>query len=79
MPVEVIPDYIKAERKERQDSIEQKHFKGELNKRWLDLYGPEMAKASGFSDKEIKNARYVTDGVNDIGYYKHGEDFNKFK
>lgn len=59
--VEVIPDRIKAERHERQDSIEQAHLKGELNKRWVDLWGEQAALDKGFSKKEIKKARYVMD------------------
>jgi len=81
LPVEIIPERIKAERKERQDSIEQPHYKGELNKRYVDLWGEEIALAKGFTKKEIKNARYVMDGISDgsIRYYKDGEDFNKYK
>lgn len=73
-PVEIIPDYIKDERKERQDSIEQPHIKGELNKRWVDLWGKQEAKKRGFSEKEIKNAKYVYDGLRTkntaTSYYK---------
>lgn len=69
-PVEIIPDYIKEERKERQDSIEQPHFKGEANKRYIDLYGKKVMKEKGFTDKEIKNAKYVMDSVGGIRYYK---------
>lgn len=73
LPIEIIPERIKAERKERQDSIEQPHFHGELNKRWVDLWGKEAARDRGFSDKEIKNAKYVMDKVQDgsVRYYKH--------
>lgn len=72
---EIIPDYIKEERKERQDSIEQPHFKGELNKRWVDLWGKKAAKQRGFTEKEIKNAKYVYDNVRSkegggVRYYK---------
>jgi hypothetical protein len=69
LPVEIIPEYIKAERKERQDSIEQPHFKGELNKRWVDLWGKQAARDKGFSEKEIENAEYVYDGT-PLNYYK---------
>lgn len=72
--VEIIPEYIKEERKERQDSIEQPHFKGELNKRWVDLWGKKAARDRGFTNKEIKNAKYVMDkarnGNTGIKYYK---------
>lgn len=72
---EIIPDYIKEERKERQDSIEQPHFQGALNKKWVDLWGEQAAKDRGFSDKEIKNAKYVYDKVRSkdgggVRYYK---------
>lgn len=67
--VEIIPEYIKGERKERQDSIEQPHFKGELNKRYIDLWGADEARKRGFTEKEIKNAKYVYDGT-PLKYYK---------
>ncbi len=47
-PIEIIPDRIKSERQERGDSIEQPHLKGELNKKWLDLWGEGAAKERGF-------------------------------
>lgn len=76
--VEVIPDRIKAERRERQDSIEQPHFKGELNKRWVDTWGVQAAKEHGFTDKEIKKAKYTMDEARgergNMSYYKNGED-----
>jgi hypothetical protein len=68
MPIEIIPDRIKAERQERGDSIEQPHLRGELNKKWLDLWGTGAAKERGFTDKEIKKAKYVYDGCG-IRYY----------
>lgn len=61
--VEIIPERIKSERQERGDSIEQPHLKGELNKRWVDLWGEDAARERGFSEKEIKNAKYVYDGI----------------
>ena len=68
-PIEIIPDRIKAERQERGDSIEQPHLKGELNKRYLDLWGKDVAKEKGFTDKEIKNAKYVYDKAPGMRYY----------
>jgi hypothetical protein len=68
--VEIIPERIKTERQERGDSIEQPHLKGELNKRWVDLWGESAARERGFSSKEIKNAKYVYDGAPGIRYYK---------
>lgn len=61
--IEIIPERIKQERQERGDSIEQPHLKGQLNKRWVDLWGQQAAKERGFTDKEIKNAEYVYDGI----------------
>ena len=69
-PIEIIPDRIKAERQERGDSIEQPHLRGELNKKWLDLWGTGAAKERGFTDKEIKNAKYVYDGAPGMNFYK---------
>jgi len=75
-PVEIIPERIKLERQERQDSIEQSHYKGELNKRWVDLWGEQAALDKGFTKKEIKNAKYVMDRARDkntgISYYNKG-------
>lgn len=72
--VEVVPERIKAERQERGDSIEQPHLKGELNKKWVELWGEDAAKERGFSEKEIQNAKYVMDGVRSkntaLRYYK---------
>ena len=59
--VEIIPERIKAERIERADSILQPHVKGELDKRWTDLWGEQAARDRGFTDKQIKNAKYVSD------------------
>ena len=73
--VEIIPERIKAERIERADSILQPHVKGELDKRYLDLWGAEVCKEKGFTDKEIKNARYVSDDIRTentaLSYYKN--------
>lgn len=68
--VEIIPDRIKAERQERGDSIEQPHLKGELNKKYVDLWGADEVRKRGFSEKEIKNAKYVYDGAPGMRYYK---------
>lgn len=61
--IEIIPERIKLERQERGDSIEQPHIKGELNKRWIDLWGEDAARDRGFSNKEIKRAKYVYDAL----------------
>jgi hypothetical protein len=73
--VEIIPERIKAERQERGDSILQPHFKGELDKRWTDLWGTDAARERGFTEKEIKNAKYVSDKIRTknygLTYYKN--------
>lgn len=68
--VEIIPERIKGERQERADSIEQPHIKGELNKKWIDLWGEDAARERGFSEQEIKKAEYVADGIPGMRYYK---------
>ncbi len=67
--IEIIPERIKAERQERGDSIEQPHLKGELNKRYIDLYGEQAARERGFTQKEIKKAKYVYDKAPGMRYY----------
>lgn len=67
--IEFTSDKIKDNRKAYADDIEPQHIKGNLNKRWVDIYGTKRAKELGYSDKEIKNAKYV---ANDIRYYKEG-------
>lgn len=64
-------DDIKEGRKSQANDIEPPHYKGQLNKRWLDLYGKDAAKRHGFSDREIRNARYVMNGSPDK-YYNEG-------
>ena len=69
-----IPEFtsekIKEGRKQFADDIEQPHYKGHLNKRWLDIYGTKAAKRHGFSEKEIKHAKYTYNGLGK--YYKEG-------
>lgn len=65
---EFTTDDIKQQRGEFADDIEQTHYKGALNKRWVEIYGKEAAKKRGFSDEEIKHAEYVMDGVG-LRYY----------
>lgn len=50
--------------------IIQPHRKGELSKEWLEsgTNRVERAKQMGFSEREIKNAKYVWSG--DDTYYK---------
>lgn len=68
---EFVGDSIKTQRKQCADDIEAPHRCGYLNKRWLDLYGKDAAKRHGFSDKEIKEAKYVYNGDSN-NYYSHG-------
>lgn len=58
---------IKEQRKAYSDDILQTHNRGQLSKEYLDRYGVQAVKRRGFSDKEIKNAKYVW---NDDKYYK---------
>ena len=66
--VEFTTTSIKLQRAEYGDDIEQTHYKGQLNKKWVDIYGPAEAKKRGFSDKEIAEAKYVFDGAG-VRYY----------
>jgi hypothetical protein len=59
--VEFTTESIKDQRRAYQNDIEQPHRKGQLNKKWLELYGKEKAKKMGFTDQEIAHASYVYD------------------
>lgn len=62
---------IKESRAMYAQDIEQPHYKGHLNKAWLDVNPKkriEKAQKMGFSEKEIKNAQYVYSGSDT--YYK---------
>jgi len=65
---EFTSESIKQQRKEFHKDIEQPHRAGQLNKAWMDEVGEQQAKNWGFSDKEIKSAKYVYRG--DDTYYK---------
>lgn len=65
--IEFTSDSIKEGRRAYANDIEPDHIKGHLNKKWVDIYGKDAAKKRGFTDKEIKEAKYV---ANDIRYYK---------
>ena len=65
--VEFVGEDIKLQRLKFHKDIVQPHRKGELNKEYVDLYGAKRAKQEGFTDKEIKNAKYV---YSEEGYYK---------
>lgn len=68
--IEFAGDEIKDGRIAHANDIEPDHRKGVLNKKWLDLYGKKAAKNRGYTDKEIKGAKYVYAGANT--YYKEG-------
>ncbi len=68
--IEFTSDSIKEQRKANADDIEADHRSGVLNKKWVDIHGVEAAKCRGYTDKEIKEAKYVYSG--DTTYYKEG-------
>lgn len=61
-------DDIREGRNMHADDIEQPHYRGHLNKKWLDLYGKKAALRRGFTKEEIKNAKYVYNGL--TKYYR---------
>lgn len=63
---------IKTQRGEFMDDIEPPHYKGALNKHWVQVYGEQAALDRGFSQEEINNAKFTTDGTG-IRYYNEGE------
>jgi uncharacterized Zn finger protein (UPF0148 family) len=68
--VEFTSDNIREQRKEFSDDIEQPHRKGQLNKKWVEIHGEEVAKRQGYTDTEIKNAKYV---YSDDTYYDNNK------
>lgn len=66
--VEFTSDSIKLQRQTYRSDYLPMHNRGYLDKGWLDKYGAKKAKQHGFSEKEIKNAKYVWSGVDE--YYK---------
>lgn len=64
---EFTSESIKEQRRTHRKDFMPAH-RGGLDKAWLDRYGAKKAKQRGFSDKEIKEAKYVWDGVDE--YYK---------
>jgi hypothetical protein len=63
--LEFTSDDIKLQRKEYAKDIYQVHRKGELSKEFVETYGASVAKRQGYSDKEIKNCKYVWGGYYD--------------
>jgi hypothetical protein len=66
---EFVGEDIKQQRKAYKEDILPAHRKGHLDKGFVEKYGTRKAKEQGFSEKEIKNAKYVW---NDESYYKKG-------
>lgn len=60
-------DDIREQRKAYLKDILPPHRKGYLSKEWLNIHGAEKARAKGFSDTEIREARNVWDSET---YYK---------
>lgn len=67
-PVEFTSESIKEQRKAYRKDFLPMHNRGELDKGFVERYGAKKAKEHGFTDKEIKNARYVWSGKDE--YYK---------
>ena len=65
-PQEFTTESIKEQRKAHTSDFLPMHNRGELDKGWVDRYGAKKAKQHGFSDNEIKRAKYVWNE----GYYK---------
>lgn len=63
--LEFTSDDIKLQRKEYSKDIIQANRKGELSKEFVETYGASVAKRQGYSDKEIKSAKYVWDNYYD--------------
>ncbi|HEX8966226.1 MAG TPA: hypothetical protein VF820_07385 [Patescibacteria group bacterium] len=67
-PVEFTSESIKEQRKAYRKDFLPMHNRGELDKGWVDRFGTKKAKEHGFSDREIKKAKYVWSGSDE--YYK---------
>ncbi len=67
---EMVGEGIKENRLKYASDIVAHHYKGHLNKEWLESKwgGVKRAKAEGYTDKEIKDAGYVYSGSDT--YYK---------
>lgn len=68
--IEFTSESIKTQRKIHRRDILPMHNRGELDRAWVNRYGEKKAKQHGFTDKEIKNARYVWSGSDE---YYHNE------
>jgi len=64
---EFVPEHIKEERISHKDQTEQPFRNGQLNKRYVELYGTKYIKVT---DEEVKNAKYVYDRELPGDYYK---------
>jgi hypothetical protein len=65
---EMVGEDIKEQRRAHGKDILPAHRKGVLDKGFLDRYGAKKAKEQGFTDAEIKHAKYVWNE----SYYKEG-------
>lgn len=66
---EMVGENIKEQRKQHFSDIHPAHRKGVASREFLERWGKNAMKRQGFSDNEIKNAKYVW---NDDSYYKNG-------
>lgn len=71
-PNEFVPEYLKQDRKANRTDFLPAHRKGQLDKGFVERYGAKKAKQQGFTDTEIKNAKYVWEGDDGVSYYKKG-------
>ena len=71
-PNEFVPEYLKNYRKAHRTDFLPAHRKGQLDKGFVERYGIKKAKEHGFSDREIRDAKYVWDGDDGVSYYKKG-------
>ena len=56
---EMVGENIKAQRKQYLSDILPAHRKGVLDKGFVEKYGAKKAKEQGFTNEEIKKAKYV--------------------
>jgi hypothetical protein len=68
--VEFVGEDIKLQRQKYHRDIIQSNRKGESNKEYVDVYGADRARHEGYTEKEIKNAKYVY-GEEESSFNKH--------
>lgn len=69
---EMVGEDIKEQRRAHGKDILPPHRKGQLDKGWVERYGKKKAKERGFTDKEIKESKYVWAGSDENNYYGDG-------